>query len=93
MIKEQQGVVAAHRHCIRNRTELEGSETSGCFHCLEIYPIAEIWEWIRETKEDEEHLTATCPKCGIDAVIGDASGYPVTDAKFLQRMKRRWFDV
>jgi len=86
-------VVAAHSHCIRNRAELERSRASGCFYCLETYPVAEIWEWIRERPEDQEKLTAMCPKCGIDAVIGDASGYPLTDARFLERMRRHWFDI
>lgn len=68
------------------------STTFGCFFCLEVYPAVEVWEWIREMKEDQEFLTAMCPKCGIDAVIGDASGYPGADARFLERMKRHWFD-
>jgi hypothetical protein len=92
-VADKQDVVAAHSHCIRNRAELEQSETSGCFFCLEIYPAGEVWEWIRERQEDEERLTAMCPKCGIDAVIGDASGYPVADTQFLERMKRHWFDA
>ena len=66
---------------------------SGCFFCLEVFPVTEIWEWIRETEKDEEKLTAMCPKCGIDAVIGDASGHPMTDVQFLERMRRHWFDI
>jgi len=92
-MSDKQDVVVAHRHCIRNRAELERSTTSGCFYCLEVYPTAEVWEWIRETQEDQERLTAMCPKCGIDAVIGDASGYLVTDRNFLERMRRHWFDI
>jgi acetone carboxylase gamma subunit len=34
--------------------------------------------------------TALCPECGIDSVIGDASGYPITEA-FLGKMKTFWF--
>ncbi len=90
---DKQDVVAAHRHCIRNRAELKRSAISGCFYCLEIYSAAEVSEWIHETQQDEERLTAMCPKCGIDAVIGDASGYPIADIKFLERMKRHWFDA
>ncbi|MCJ9673959.1 MULTISPECIES: cytoplasmic protein [unclassified Neorhizobium] len=86
-------VIVAHLHCIRNRHELGESETSGCFFCLETFPAKHVWEWIYETKDDEERLTAMCPKCGIDAVIGDASGYPVTDVRFLERMRRQWFDI
>jgi hypothetical protein len=35
--------------------------------------------------------TALCPKCNIDAVIGSASGYPVTDKGFLQTMYGFYF--
>jgi len=28
--------------------------------------------------------------CGIDSVIGSASGYPIT-TEFLESMNRRWF--
>ena len=35
--------------------------------------------------------TAVCPYCGIDAVIGESSGYPIT-AEFLKRMRKRWFE-
>jgi len=89
----QQDVVDAHRHCIRNRAELGKSGMSGCFFCLGVFPVAEIWEWIRETENDDEYLTAMCPQCGIDAVIGDASGHTVTDVRFLERMRRHWFDI
>jgi hypothetical protein len=34
--------------------------------------------------------TALCPRCGIDAVIGSASGYPITQ-DFLQRMRADCF--
>jgi hypothetical protein len=65
------------------------SEICGCFYCLEIYSPSEITEW---TDEDENGIgsCALCPKCGIDSVIGSASGYPVTEA-FLKRMQLHWF--
>ena len=75
----------AHRHSSGHRVELETSEHCGCFYCGGVFAAAEISEWI-----DEEE-TAMCPKCGIDAVIGSASGYPITDA-FLQEMKHWWFN-
>ena len=30
--------------------------------------------------------------CGIDCVIGDASGYPVKDPEFVRVFTRRWFN-
>jgi hypothetical protein len=47
-----------------------------------------IVKWI----DDEDDVTAKCPECGIDSVIGDASGFPADDPVFLRAMKRRWFE-
>ncbi|MBI5933065.1 MAG: cytoplasmic protein [Chloroflexi bacterium] len=77
--------VTAHQHSSRHRAEIEASEICGCFYCLKIYSPKEIQEWI------EDEMTALCPHCGIDSVIGAKSGYPIT-AEFLQKMKSHWFD-
>ena len=61
------------------------SEICGCFYCMAAFPPSEIADWIDEGK------TALCPKCGIDAVIGSASGFPV-ERGFLRRMRRYWFE-
>jgi hypothetical protein len=51
---------------------------------LAIFPPSAICDW---TDEDE---TALCPECGIDSVIGDASGYAV-NKEMLARMEKHWF--
>ena len=33
---------------------------------------------------------AICPYCGIDSVIGEHSGYPIT-REFLEQMRQYWF--
>jgi hypothetical protein len=33
-----------------------------------------------------------CPFCGFDAVLGDASGFPIVD-DFLVRMHKRLFSI
>lgn len=53
------------------------------FFCLNIFSPDKIKEWI----EDKEDLTAICPYCGIDSVIGESSNYPITK-EFLQEMKK-----
>ena len=58
-----------HRHTRANRMELEASEVCGCIACERIYFPSEIVRWV-----DEE--TALCPHCGVDAVVGSASGDP-----------------
>jgi len=76
----------AHRHSSRHREEVMASEVCGCFYCLSVFPPGEIERWIGPEGGD----TAICPKCGIDSVIGSASGLPITE-EFLTRMKRHWF--
>ena len=78
--------IAAHDYCKSNRENLSKSEVCGCFHCLDVYDPSEIFEWIHDKNGD----TAFCPKCGIDSVIGSASGYPI-EMEFLSRMKKYWF--
>jgi hypothetical protein len=57
---------------------------------LATFAPTEISEWVDQV--DGQNVTALCPKCGIDSVIGSASGYS-TDREFLRWMRRRWFRV
>jgi hypothetical protein len=77
---------AAHVHSSAHRDELATSTSCGCFFCFRIFGYKEIDRWI------DGNQTALCPKCGIDAVLGDASGFPIGDA-FLRRMHRHWFTM
>ncbi len=45
----------------------------------------EISSWIEDVGG-----TAICPYCGIDSVIGEHSGYPIT-REFLEQMRQYWF--
>ena len=78
----------AHKHASKHREEVLRSELCGCFYCGALFAPYEIEEWVDEP--DAPGATAHCPKCDIDSVIGDASGFPVTP-EFLTRMKNRWF--
>lgn len=69
----------AHKHASHHRQQLQNDSKCGCFHCGQIFVPPSITEWI-----DGEN-TATCPHCGIDSVIGESSGYPIT-AEFLKEM-------
>lgn len=85
----------AHRHCRNHRDELAASAQCGCFHCVRVYAAVEIVDWIDPASErvaeyGHSGQTALCPYCGVDAVIGDASGYPLT-AEFLEAMRAQWF--
>ena len=76
----------AHDHAFANRAELERSAECRCFYCLETFRASDITEWVA----DAPGQTAMCPRCGIDSVIGSASGLPMSDA-FFEEMRRHWF--
>lgn len=78
-------VTEAHKFSSNHMEELLKDEKCGCFHCLKIFSPSEIEEWI-----EDERGTAICPYCGVDAIIGESSGYPVTK-EFLSKMYNRWF--
>jgi hypothetical protein len=84
MLTMKRDLEAAHKHCYKTRREVMVSEICGCFNCLATFSPAEIKEWL----DDEQ--TPMCPSCGIDSVIGSASGYPI-DPEFLKSMNERWF--
>ena len=74
-----------HRHTRANQLELEASEVCGCIACERIYFPSEIVRWL-------ENGTALCPHCGVDAVVGSASGIPIIPG-VLRRAHERWFLV
>ena len=80
----------AHQHSYNNKAELEKSKKCGCFYCEEIYDAKEVCDWVYKGMGDEKD-TALCPKCGIDSVIGDASGIDITP-EFLKEMYEYWFE-
>lgn len=54
------------------------------FLLQKIFSPKEITEWIDNNK------TAVCPYCGVDSIIRESSGYPITK-EFLEIMKTYWF--
>ena len=85
-VKNQEMLLAAHKASFMNERLVKESEVCGCFSCGRIYPATEIGGWC----PDGAAATAICPYCAVDAVIPDASGWPVTP-DFLAEMRRRWF--
>lgn len=81
--------IKAHRHSIRNRTDVLQSKQCGCFHCLRIFTPAEICEWVNDDLNGIGQ-TAICPYCPVNSVIGSSSGFPIT-VEFLRAMHAHWF--
>lgn len=77
---------AAHKASFKNRESILQSKVCGCFNCLHIFPSEEVVYW----EEGKGEATAVCPYCDIDSVLGDASGFPITE-EFLKKMQKRYF--
>ena len=62
------------KHAEDNEIEIVQSKKCGCYFCRQVYDARNVQEWI----DDERGVTALCPECGMDAVIGDASGVEIS---------------
>ena len=81
---------SAHGFSNNNKPALQADRLCGCFYCLAIFDPSEITEWIEDDNPCDENGTAICPYCGIDSVIPESSGFPMTE-DFMKAMHERWF--
>lgn len=79
--------LSAHQCSSHNKQQIAVSQMCGCFSCERIFGASEVTNFIDERGGES---TALCPYCDTDAVIGDASGYPITK-EFLKEMNQKWF--
>jgi hypothetical protein len=84
--KMPERIRVAHQHSSKHRSEILKSDLCGCFYCEKTFEPHEIVTWI------DGQQTALCPKCGIDSVIGSASGLPI-GGEFLHEMCEYWFST
>ena len=89
MRKKEPDYIAAHRYSSYHKDALLHDKKCGCFDCLAIFDPKEITEWVDEDDPSDKYGTAICPYCGIDSIIGESSGFPITK-EFLQKMKDYW---
>jgi len=82
--------IEAHKFSNNHMEQLKKDKVCGCFYCLKIFTPKEIDNWIISNNECDRLGTAICPYCGMDSVIGESSGYPITK-DFLQKMQEHWF--
>lgn len=85
--KEMQDVILAHNYAVHNYPKIKEDKICGCFYFLNIFKPSEIFDF---TIEPAGVNTALCPYCNIDSVIGESSGYPITE-EFLNKMNEYWF--
>jgi hypothetical protein len=77
--------IDAHAFSSNHKEALKKDGLCGCFYCMEIFDPRLITEWVADVSG-----TALCPFCGIDSIIGQNSGYPITE-EFLSEMNQYWF--
>lgn len=80
----------AHIFSNNNKPALGTPQRCGCFYCGKMFESTEIVEWVEADNPYDYKGTAICPYCGIDAVIGESSGFLITK-EFLEGMNRAWF--
>jgi hypothetical protein len=83
-------MIAAERHSLDNKEELLAGDQCGCYFCVRVFNPSEITEWL--VNQETQAQTAFCPHCGIDALLGVRSGYPLT-RDFLAAMRSHWFQM
>lgn len=82
--------IQAHKYSCNHMEKLKKDRICGCFYCLTIFSPTEIESWLIADNDADRLGTAICPYCGIDSVIGESSGYPITK-EFLKKMNEYWF--
>lgn len=77
---------AAHAYTFDNAQMLFARQSCVCIYCWERYESSEIIQISNSTLG-----TALCPKCGIDAIVGEISGFELSD-EFIGKMYDRFFN-
>jgi hypothetical protein len=78
----------AHKHTIFNHPEILESSKCTCFYCGFVFDSRNrdiVLSWTDE--DNPKGLTSLCPMCGIDCIIGCASGLPVD----VRQATEDWF--
>lgn len=73
-----------HRHTANNREEIERSQFCYCICCRTFFKPSEIDCYT------DEGITAICPYCDCDAVMGEGCGIKMTDA-LLEQLHNKYF--
>ena len=79
---------AFYTHSIKNEESILKSNSCGCFHCISIFPVADV-KLSERVVEKDGVKTVICPICGIDSVLGDAS--VGISAEILEAMNEYYF--
>jgi len=84
LIYNYETLAKAAKHSLHNYQEIRNSVICGCYYCQSIFK-ADVIQPDYDVMPDVGGYTVFCPYCEIDAVIGDYSGFPITN-DFLSEM-------
>jgi TPR repeat protein len=85
-MKKDPILIELAKHSSNNEIEILHSENCSCYFCRQTYSARNVNDWVN----DERGVTAICPECGMDAVIGDACGIPL-DKALLKEMNLAYY--
>ncbi len=74
------------KHTHNNEIEILHSKTCSCIFCRQHYDARAVNDWVN----DERGMSAICPECGMDTVIGDNGGEPL-DKETLKALNLAFF--
>ncbi|MEA4864589.1 MAG: hypothetical protein VB088_04220 [Sphaerochaeta sp.] len=82
----------AHQATFANEKQIMESDSCTCFYCGHTFNprIEQKLSWIEERPPRDK--TLQCPMCGIDCMIGSASGFPIHDESFITQCTEAWFN-
>lgn len=102
MVLSPSTVSEAVAHSFNNRDEVKRSQSCVCFHCFARFTPDEIELWsdsidpndddpgaLRDDNARYPGMTAICPQCEYDSVLGDASGCDLSEG-FLALLHDHW---
>ena len=65
----------------KNKSMVEQSGKAGCFRCCKVFGPKEV------AHHTDGGQTCVCPNCGHDCVVGDASGFEVSEENLQKASK------
>ncbi len=89
----------AWSHARENVREVQSSTLCVCLQCQSYFPPDRIVEWLNPAGgltyktgpvPASDGADAFCPNCGMDYVIGDASGLPIENPHFVRALNSTW---
>ena len=84
-------IEAAYEKTLHHEQEILASKVCTCFFCGNQFDPQNVADYDWWDEESPKGKTAVCTNCGIDCIIGDASGFPVNDEDFIQACTLAWF--